>query len=493
LSGEQVRELDLSSLSVGRYRLLVPGLGVSAPFSVGGAGVTAVYRATSRAFYHQRCGQELAEPHTTFAKPACHLEVYESGYLVGNPRHRAAADAVVRRFVGGYHDAGDHDCFTYHLRATDMHLTAYEMAPAAFADGDLNIPESGNGRVDILDEADWALAFYRQHQAADGAVPKGRGNDQDFIRDWERKHRERPPFGLIPATRRSNFEYAAVAAQYARLLKPVDAKTAAASLSSARRAYTWGAAQSSGPEKESDKIDPSFQAWAAAALFAATGDATYHAEVKRLYAAGALTRVHWRLRQYAPMFQWPYLRAGDAVDPEIRAALIAAIRKHADAVVANTEGSAYRMGHTGTKGLGWGNGHGGGFYADPCLRAWWLTGEQQYLDTASLNADFQLGTNPLSKTFISGIGVRPPTGPQLAEWLYAGAHRTGDTVAGIPVYGLAGHAPPGYPAEIPPWRRWRDLGNGGAEISSEFTITETVGAAAMLYATLYAAERGAHQ
>jgi hypothetical protein len=44
---------------------------------------------------------------------------------------------------------------------------------------------------------------------------------------------------------------------------------------------------------------------------------------------------------------------------------------------------------------------------------------------------------------------------------------------------------------MPVWRRWRDLGNGGAEVSSEFTITETVGASAMLYGMLYALDRHA--
>jgi hypothetical protein len=34
------------------------------------------------------------------------------------------------------------------------------------------------------------------------------------------------------------------------------------------------------------------------------------------------------------------------------------------------------------------------------------------------------------------------------------------------------------------------LGNGGAEISSEFTITETIGPSAMLYSVLYALELG---
>jgi hypothetical protein len=41
---------------------------------------------------------------------------------------------------------------------------------------------------------------------------------------------------------------------------------------------------------------------------------------------------------------------------------------------------------------------------------------------------------------------------------------------------------------FPSWRRWRDIGNGGAEISSEFTFTETIGPSAMLYSVLYALE-----
>ena len=42
--------------------------------------------------------------------------------------------------------------------------------------------------------------------------------------------------------------------------------------------------------------------------------------------------------------------------------------------------------------------------------------------------------------------------------------------------------------ELPRLRRWRDIGNGSAEISSEFTVTETLGSSAMLYAILHALE-----
>ena len=114
---------------------------------------------------------------------------------------------------------------------------------------------------------------------------------------------------------------------------------------------------------------------------------------------------------------------------------------------------------------------------------------QKYLDAASLNADFQLGCNPLSKTFVSGMGARPPLHPQLSWFLYEKPNKVGGTVAGITIYGLTDGDPQGwYPAGRPRLRRWRDLGNGGAEVSSEFTITETIGASAMLYSALYGAE-----
>jgi hypothetical protein len=65
-------------------------------------------------------------------------------------------------------------------------------------------------------------------------------------------------------------------------------------------------------------------------------------------------------------------------------------------------------------------------------------------------------------------------------------------VPGITIYGIScGKADFNdmtgwYPVATPGYRCWRDLGNGGAEISSEFTINETIGHSAMLYAFLHA-------
>lgn len=480
-SGERVRQMDLSALKPGRYHVRVPGLGRSAGFAVGGEGIRELYRHTQRAFYHQRCGFPLEAPHTRFVKPACHLWVYESGRMVDDASYKPEPGEAKREYRGGYHDAADFDCFTYHLRATAQNLDAFEMAPGAFRDGDLNIPESGNGVPDLLDEAEWALRFWREQQAADGAVPKGRCNDQDSRRQ---DHVQWGPFGIFKPDPVSNFEYAATAASFARLFKAHNAGLAAQYLASAVKAFDWAVAQPGDPKDESREA---FSLWAAAALFRATGDARFNARfVARCGADGF--KVHWKLANWGPLFRWPYARCEQpgtdaALQARLRDEIVAAATRQ---IERRLDAEAYRWGGDSTRGMGWGNANGGGYHADVLLRAWWLAGEQRFLDAACLNADFQLGCNPLSKTFVTGMGARPPRHPQIAAFLYEKPGKRGGTVRGITVYGLTDRDPQEwYPAGRPRLRRWRDLGNGGAEISSEFTITETIGASAMLYATLY--------
>src|SRR5690606_32591717 len=121
------------------------------------------------------------------------------------------------------------------------------------------------------------------------------------------------------------------------------------------------------------------------------------------------------------------------------------------------------------------------------ILAYLLTKDVKHLNTVSHNADFQLGANPLSKGFLTSLGARHPVQPQLSPLLYSGPNKTGKTAPGITVYGLAGRPEEGlvnnpkwYPAQTPPGRHYVDQGSG-SEISSEFTITETIGTSAMLY------------
>ena len=75
-----------------------------------------------------------------------------------------------RDVSGGWFDAGDLNKYTiWNGNYIEMLLRAYMDNPKAFTD-DYNIPESGNGIPDILDEVKWGMDHLLRMQNADGSV-----------------------------------------------------------------------------------------------------------------------------------------------------------------------------------------------------------------------------------------------------------------------------------------------------------------------------------
>ena len=52
----------------------------------------------------------------------------------------------------------------------------------------------------------------------------------------------------------------------------------------------------------------------------------------------------------------------------------------------------------------WGSQTAQGQYAEACILQWRLTGEQRYIDTASVLMDYNQGLNPVGKCYLTGIG-----------------------------------------------------------------------------------------
>ena len=503
-SGEVVFEMKIEQLPPGKYHIRIPGFARSDSFGVGLAnGIKDLYYHTMRAFFHQRAGVELKPENTDFPRPATHTAIYESGFGVDNPSYIPKPGEAKREFSGGYHDAGDDDVFTTHLRATAQSLLIYEAFPSAFQDKDLNLPESGNKIPDVLDEAAWALSFYQENQRPDGAIYLGRGNDQDYIRGIQQKTGKRPAFGLLDPQNNSATEFAAVAAQLARLIRPFDAARADKLTASAKSAYAWAKTHPDPglkPEEELRAGNKLFLAYAASELFNTTGDPAFQADFIELCKEDpkklGLPRTHWSMGWLPNLVRWSYINSKQpGVDEALRKEMAASIMRDADGGSKATRDAPYRNGARPGVANGWGSFNGGGHQAFASILAYLLTKDPKYLSTASLNADFQLGANPLSKGFITGLGVRHPIQPQLNPLLYSGPEKTGKTAPGITVYGLSGQPKDGfvndsnwYPAKIPPGRHWVDQGSA-AESSSEFTITETIGCSAMLYEFLYALEK----
>ncbi len=516
VSGEKVYEIDFSGFNApGSYQIEIPGLGRSCEFRIGPDGVRENYRTVMRGFLFQRCGCELDSKVCNHPRHACHLKNYESGALLygvnekyedGKPvlqNKPEKAGEPVKEFKGGYHDAGDFDLFYSHLIAPSKMIIAYEFCPEAFKDNDLNIPESGNGVPDILDEAEWGLKFYADEQLDDGAILSGRGNGEDYsYKEWKnefkkwkesrpdwKKYGDLPPYGnFFPCSASSN-TFAAVASQLSRALQKIDPEKSKMYLDKAEKAYQWAKKHQEGYEAEGisyGKIElKKAWIWAASELFKTTGKKEYGDDVITLANDKETLKSHWNQAYSMPFYQWAYASCPQTgTDQKIKDKFVEAICKSADSIVKNSNKRAYRMG-SGRETGGWGSLVGGGYYADTCILAYMLTKDKKYLDSASFNADYQLGANPLSRSFITGLGARPPLHPELRAWLY----NERGPCEGISVYGPGGNVKSlgdVYPDSVPLWRCWLD--NRVAAMHSEFTVASSMAESALLYGALWAIE-----
>jgi endoglucanase len=129
-----------------------------------------VLKAAVRMYFYQRSGFAKTAP---FAD-ACWADA--AAYL-GPGQDLAAHDitdpdnaAKYRNMSGGWFDAGDTNKYvTFAARPVHQLLTAYQVNPAAFTD-DFNIPESGNGLPDLLDEVNWEITWLERMQNPDGSA-----------------------------------------------------------------------------------------------------------------------------------------------------------------------------------------------------------------------------------------------------------------------------------------------------------------------------------
>lgn len=288
VSGERILAADFSDLTTpGDYYLALDTARAdrSPSFTIGDDIYGRFLADTQRYFYLQRSGLALEAQYAgQFARGAGHPQdasaEFRSGVL------------AARNVAGGWYDAGD---FGKYVNAgatavSDL-LWAYELFPNQFPDGQTNIPESGNGLPDLLDEVRWELdwilkmqdpdsgGFYHMVQPTeDGTIPAARG--PRYIEDEE---------GSRTNVRPTSTSASAVAAlaQAALVYAPFDADYAAILQSAAESGWQYlednpdGVAAVPGPYSDDQDDDERF--WAAAALYRLTGEAVYNDHIKAVY------------------------------------------------------------------------------------------------------------------------------------------------------------------------------------------------------------------
>jgi hypothetical protein len=175
-SGDKCWLADFSGLTAeGTYYVYSPSLGIrSYDFDIGAWVYNPVGEAVVKSFYYQRCNFKKEDPYSgPWQDAVCHasdfaMTRWEGGDLAGHGWVGSQPDYGTLDLHGGWHDAGDYQKTPHWDRGVVQMLWAYDVNPAAWPDGGLNIPESGNGVPDILDEISWELDFYVRCQRPDG-------------------------------------------------------------------------------------------------------------------------------------------------------------------------------------------------------------------------------------------------------------------------------------------------------------------------------------
>jgi endoglucanase len=171
-SGDAAWWFDFTSVQApGIYYVLDVEKNLRSPdFEIGEMVYQPALKAALRTFFYQRAGFAKRQPYAE----ACWTD--EAAFLKANQDSQArdvtdrGNAAKVRDLSGGWFDAGDSNKYvTYAVSPVHQLLAAQEENPAAFTD-DFNIPESGNGVPDVIDEVKWEIDWLKKMQNPDGSA-----------------------------------------------------------------------------------------------------------------------------------------------------------------------------------------------------------------------------------------------------------------------------------------------------------------------------------
>ncbi len=515
-SGEHVYRLDLRLVPPGGpYRLQVAGFGISHPFEISDSAIARIAYTYTRGLYHQRCGIALEQPYTEFVRDSCHTEVAftrvewsASGKIHVDPR------TPLMPISGGYHDAGDFDRRPYHTIIPLLMLAYYEAFPTHFSDGQYNLPESGNGLPDFLDEALWGLQVWEQLQIQN---PKDRQYGAIMAGTETSGH---PEYGMVNATSdtlvygtwavypETTAYGAGMMAQAARLLLAFPAHRERAQALYDKALLAWDALdQLRDPDgkpylqaQTADMLYASLQIALVEAAFQLAGTSRSRqaqALFGQLSQALVVDDGHWP-HQYRPgnitakiqtAHFSSYLVQDDPFDTVLAAKLRAVVFAQAARggyMGFNPEQVLYPQGVQKT--YGWGAATAQGRYADVYAFAYRLetdvTERNRYLGILSQFGDYALGLNPLGQSYVTGLGTVQPQSPlHLDSWFTKSNLGLGN-VPGLLIYGPSEDRSGAdyqrvvsdavYPLweELPLQRRWAD---GWSLVNNnEFTVWETM-------------------
>jgi endoglucanase len=405
-SGEALKSGDFSKLDKeGEYVIHLPGDGNSYPFSISNSIYSEASIASLRTYYFMRTAIDMEEKFLgKFARPAGHPD--DTCYFHPSSGRTEGFKSSPK----GWYDAGDYGKYVINASiATGTMIAVHEIFPDYYPDGSLNIPESGNGINDMLDEMrfefDWVLTM----QDDDGGVfHKLTSLRHDGITMPHETHSKRYFIGKSTA---ASLDFAAMFSQASRIYKDIDTEFSEICLKSAKRAYNWALANPEeyfsnpkgiGTGGYGDKILDEEFFWAAAELFATTGEAEYYSVIES--DLGSITfRLEESWRNYVDNIGYYSLLSSDKLSEEDRSIIEEGLINLADSLQERAVQNGYDIP---VKRFVWGSNSDVLNHAIIQLYAHHVSGDMKYLNAAITMTDYIFGKNATGYSYVSGSGEK---------------------------------------------------------------------------------------
>lgn len=406
-SGEQVKSGDFSDYTqTGDYFIQIPGSGLSHSFSIENDIYKDAMPASLKSYYLHRVSYELDEEFAgVYKRPAGHPD----DAVLYHPS--TGKNAGTKASPGGWYDAGDYGKYIVNAGiSVGTMLALFEMEPDEYADGYLNIPESGNGINDLLDEIRFEMDWVLTMQDDDGGVfhkltTKKFGG---FVMPHEAST-ERYFIGKSTA---AALNLAGMGAMSTRIYAEIDEDFSKACLTAAEKAWNWALKNPENYYKNPEDVstgaypdvimDEEFF-WAAAELYVTTGKPEYYDYIKK-----DLGNIQFRLEESWRNFTdnngyFSLLTDASPLSEDDKSIVLGGLVSLADSLGDALENNPYRVpiSH-----FVWGSNSDILNTAVIFGAAYHYTGLKKYLNLAIETTDYIFGRNAVGYSFLTGFGAK---------------------------------------------------------------------------------------
>ena len=436
--------IDFTALQKeGKYSIVVPQLGQSYTFAIKSNALAPAAIASLKGYYFIRSNMALSPKFAgQWARPAGHPDTAVLIHPSAASDKRPAGTVIST--PGGWYDAGDYNKYIVNSGITmGTLLSAYEDYPAYFKALKTNIPETGNGVPDVLNEALYNLRWmFTMQDPNDGGV-YNKCTNAAFDGMVMPGVTTLPRYVVQKGTA-ATLDFVAVMAQSARIFAAHKKQLPGLSDSCLKAAsYAWEWSQKNAaieynqtninrmnfkpPISTGGYGDKNFSdewLWASAEMYVTTKDENYYKLIARNVNT-PLTLPSWSnvfaLAFYTLARNENIVAAAHAGDIQT---IKNAIVKFADTYLQHINENAFHtvMGQS-IKDFNWGSNSNAANQGILLLNAYRILKNQKYVDAALTNADYILGRNATGYCFVTGFGtkstMRPHHRPSIADGIEA--------------------------------------------------------------------------